>query len=68
MKKRTMNYCVGHYWDETDAHEDSQLSIYTYHNEVHFGTLKDAKKFQKYVQKQCPNDVIRIFKLVEIPE
>jgi hypothetical protein len=61
---KEFNYCVGHYWEGTDG----AISTYTLHNNVFYGTLTDAKAFKKYVKSKCPEDDIRIFQIVEIPE
>ncbi len=60
---KQFNYCVGHYWYDTQ-----QVGTYAYGNETFFGNMKDAKKFLKYVKSQSPDEEWRIFMLVELPE
>ena len=54
MKKETkINYCICTVWEDTDNH----LSTYSYHSEVHYGTIKDAEEFKKYVESKKPDDI-----------
>jgi hypothetical protein len=62
--KTKFNYGVGHYWDEGEG----SVGLYTYHNDMFFGTMKEAKKFREYVKKQSPDREWKIFQLVEVPE
>jgi hypothetical protein len=67
---KQFNYAVGFYWEG----ESGSVGCYAYHSEVHYGTLKEAKDFQKYCrnqQKSEPKDQrrdYRIFQLVEVME
>jgi hypothetical protein len=56
-------YAIGHYWDNV---KDS-VGCYTYHNEVHSGTMEEADSFLKYVKEQSPDRDWKIFMLVEVP-
>lgn len=66
-EKRRFNYAVGQY------QESGSVSCYmSYSSEVHFGTLKEAKDFRDYCNKQAKKDKepkdYKIFMLVEVPE
>lgn len=60
------NYCVGCPW-KPEMGDDSSLSIYTYHGEVHYGTLEEAKNFREYVNNQT-KEKNYIYKLVKLEE
>ena len=60
--KQKFNYCVGHYWED-----GCTIDAYSCMGEVTYGTLKDAKKFLKYVKDKDPNEDYKIFMVVEIP-
>lgn len=57
MKK--FNYVVAHTWDSNPE----ALSCYTYHNEVHYGTLEDAEWFLTYVKEREPDYDWKIYKI-----
>ena len=61
--KKKFSYAVGHYWDNA---KDS-VGCYTYHNEVHSGTMEEANNFLRYVKEQSPDRGWKIFMLVEVP-
>lgn len=63
MSKKKFNYAVGHYWENNSG----SIGCYTYHSEVHFGLMKDAKNFLNYVKTQSPQHEWKIFQLVEVP-
>jgi len=44
------DYIIARHWNE------GSLSIYTYHNQIHNGTLKTAQEFLEYVQFMTRND------------
>lgn len=58
------NYCVGSYW----SGKSGSVGTYAFGKEVFFGTLKEAKKFLKYVKSQSPDKDWKIFQLVEVPK
>lgn len=60
---KMFNYCVGRPWPD----KDDGLSIYCFHNEVHHGTMKEAKAFCKYVDKNTKEKNF-IYKLVKMEE
>jgi hypothetical protein len=66
---KKFNYAVGFYWED----EAGSVGCYAYHSEVHYGTMEEAKNFQKYCQdqqKSKPRDQrrdYRIFQLIEVP-
>lgn len=62
--EKKFNYAVGSYWEG----DSGAVGCYAYHNEVFFGTLKEAKKFKKYCKSQDPEKEYKIFMLVEVPE
>ena len=61
--KKRFAYAVGHYWDK----EKDSVGCYTYHNEVHSGTMEEAENFLKYVKEESPDRDWKIFMLVEVP-
>jgi hypothetical protein len=61
---KKFSYGVGHYWEG----ESGSVALYCYHNEIFYGTLKDAKNFRKYVEKKDPTQKYHIFMLTEVPE
>ena len=61
--KREFTYAVGHYWKG----ESGQVGCYAYGNELFYGTMKDAKKFLKYVESKSPEKEWCIFQLIEVP-
>jgi hypothetical protein len=61
--KKKFSYAIGHYWDNA---KDS-VGCYTYHNEVHSGTMEEANNFLKYVKEESPDRDWKIFMLVEVP-
>ncbi len=63
-KKKEFNYCVAHYWEG----ESGSIGAYTRWNDIFYGTMKEAKKFLKYVKQQSPDREWKIFQIVEIPE
>ena len=66
MNKRNkkFNYAVGYYYDD----ESKAIGTYAFHNEVFYGTMKDAKNFRKYVRTQDNEQDWKIFQLIEVPE
>lgn len=79
MKKSEpkFNYAVGFYWNG----KDGSVGCYASGSEVHFGTLKEAKDYREYCQRQAKRDKERgdfigdkvereykVFMLVEVPE
>jgi hypothetical protein len=66
-KDQKFNYAVGQYWEGNSG----SVGCYMSGSEVHFGTLKEAKAFRDYCNKQPsldnePRDY-KIFMLVEVP-
>ncbi len=62
-EEENFNYCVGRPWEG----EDGQLSIYTYFNQVKYGTMEDAEDFKSYVEsKDEEKKEYFIYKLVKI--
>lgn len=61
--KKRFAYAVGHYWDK----DKDSVGCYTYHSEVHSGTMEEAENFLKYVKEQSPDEDWKIFMLVEVP-
>jgi hypothetical protein len=61
MKDEKFNFCVGHYWEGNEG----EIAVYAYHSEVHYGTMKEAKRFLKYVKKQSDHKY-QIFKVEPI--
>ena len=62
-------YGVGFYWEG----DSGAVGLYTHFNEVFYGTMQQAKKFQAYCQNRPDNKGkdkrnYKIFQLVEIPE
>jgi hypothetical protein len=62
-------YGVGFYWEGDSGH----VGLYTYHNEVFYGTMEEAKNFQAYCQRQTKKEgedkrEYKIFQLIEVPE
>ena len=57
------SYCVGHPWDDIP----SSICIYTYHTEIHHGTMKEAEDFRAYVNKKNGKENF-IYRLVKIEE
>ena len=41
--KKKFAYAVGHYWDK----DKDSVGCYTYHSEVHSGTMEEAENFLK---------------------
>lgn len=61
-KHKQFNYVIAHYWDDGEG-----IGAYTYfNNEIHFGTLKEAKQFLEYVKVQSPDEDWRIFEVKEL--
>ena len=64
------NYAVGHYWEG----ESGSVGCYTYHNQVHYGTIKEANNFLNYIKEENKKKPVkerrdhRIFMLVEVPQ
>lgn len=55
------SYCIGRPWPDL---EDG-VCVYSYHTEVHHGTMAEAEGFRKYAKKQTGKKHF-IYKLVEI--
>lgn len=62
-EKNKFNYAVGHYWEGANG----SVGCYACGSQIHFGTLKDAKNYLKYVEAQSPEYTWKIFQLVEVP-
>jgi hypothetical protein len=66
-KAKQFNYAVGHYWEG----ESGSVGCYSYHSEVHYGTMEDAQNFLTYVQSQkktrAEKAKYKIFQLIEVP-
>ena len=66
---KQFNYAVGFYWEG----DSGSVGTYTYHSEVHYGTMEDAQNFLTYVQsqqadkKKADRKDYKIFQLVEVP-
>jgi hypothetical protein len=74
---KKFNYCVASYWREDIAPEHAEwavkqygdsIGVYAYGSEHFYGTLKEAKKFKKHVEKKSPDKNWHIFQIVEVPE
>lgn len=66
---KKFNYAVGFYWPDGDG----SVGCYAHGSEVFFGTIEDARNFQKYCQSRPDNKgadkhEYKIFQLVEVPE
>lgn len=61
--KKKFAYAVGHYWDN----DKDSVGCYSYHSEVHSGTMEEAENFLKYVKEKSPDNDWKIFMLVEVP-
>jgi hypothetical protein len=62
-------YGVGFYWEG----DSGSVGLYTYHNDVFYGTMEEAKNFQTYCQSRPDNKgkekrQYKIFQLIEVPE
>jgi hypothetical protein len=55
------NYAIGRYWN---GHTGG-VCIYTYGNEVHYGTLENAQELLKYVNEKDDNEY-QIFEVTPI--
>jgi hypothetical protein len=64
---KKFNYAVGFYWEG----DSGSVGCYTYHSEVHYGTMEEANNFLEYVRSQKKTNAekakYKIFQLVEVP-
>lgn len=59
---KKFNYAVGHYWEGNKGN----AGFYTSFGEIHYGTLKDAKEYLKYVKEKNSDEDWRIFEVKEL--
>jgi hypothetical protein len=64
-KKKEFSYVIGFYWT---GDEGSIATYRLFNDEVMYGTLKEAKKNLKHIQKEDRDANWKIFELKELEE
>jgi hypothetical protein len=64
---KKFNYAIGHYWEG----DSGSVGVYTYFNDIHYGTMEEAQDFLAYVQSKRKTKAekakYKIFQLIEVP-